>query len=253
MSMKLEKLIAKIARVFRRIPKPEKCRLASCWDGANASRRMMNILSPHFTDAKFRDYLAWMKARGCDTAHVFLINQGDGEGAGYNCATDPAAARTAKRRIEKIRDAGLAVVPWVIADDSSDWARDLFANADARVEALRKAGLFDEASYIVLGLEMDEYGNAQNWNRVAVALRARWSGKVGVHHTSGNRFPFAGLGDIILGQLEPREATPGKIAAQVRDIRGLGKQAVGFEYARSPDRAKAQAALDAGAIGCGNW
>ena len=253
MSMKLEKLIAKIARVFRRIPKPEKCRLASCWEGANASRRMMNILSPHFTDAKFRDYLAWMKARGCDTAHVFLINKGDGEGAGYNCATDSNAARTAKRRIEKIRDEGLAVVPWIIADDSADWARDLFANADERVEALRKAGLFDEASYIVLGLEMNEYGNAKDWNRVAVALRARWSGKIGVHHTSGNAFPFAGIGDIILGQLEPAKANAATIADQIRKIRALGKQAVGFEYARSPDRAKAQAALDADAIGCGNW
>lgn len=253
MSKTVDKIIAKIKRFFRGVPKAEQCRRASCWDGANASRRMMNMLSPHFPDAKFREYLAWMQNRGCDAAHVFLINKGDGEGAGYNCATDPAAAWTAKKRIEKIRDAGLAVVPWIVADDSGAWARDLFANADARVEQLRKAGLFDEASYIVLGLEMDEYGNAQNWNRVAVALRARWRGKIGVHHTSGNSFPFAGLGDIVLGQLEPREANAATIADQIRKIRALGKQAVGFEYERHADRAKAQAALDAGAIGCGNW
>ena len=36
-------------------------------------------------------------------------------------------------------------------------------------------------------------------------------------------------------------------------LRAMGKQVVGFEYERHPDRARAQAALDAGAFGVGNW
>lgn len=253
MSKTIDRLIARIRYHLHIVPKWDETRRASCWDGANASRRMMNILSPHFSDGKFREYVKWMQSRGCDTAHVFLINKGDGEGGGYNCATNADHARLAKARIAKLRKEGFAVVPWIIADDSSAWARDLFGHADTRLQALDRAGLFDEASYVVLGLEMDEYGGGDEWRRVAVALRAVWKGKVGAHYKSGNSFPFVGLADIVLGQLEPKNANPGAIAAQVAAIRRLGKAAVGFEYARGPDRRLAQAALDAGAIGCGNW
>lgn len=227
---------------------------ASCWDGANASRRMMNLLSPHFPDAKFQEYAAWMKARGCDTAHVILVNKADGEGAGYNCATNAAHAALAKARIDSLCRKGFAVVPWIVADDSAAWAKDLFANAPARMKALADAELFALASYVVLGLEMDEYGNMAQWAAVREALRAAgYKGKIGTHHASGNRFPFAGLGDIVLGQLDPKGATDSTIRAQIKAIRALGKEAVGFEYARSPDRNKAQIALAAGAIGVGNW
>lgn len=244
---------ARIRYWLKSPPSWRDCVHASCWDGANAPRRMMNILSPHFPDAKFREYRDWMRSRGCDTAHVFLANQGDGEGAGYNCATDANAARVARLRIRDLFLHGLAIVPWLMADDSSKWARDLFARPDERVEALRKAGLLELASYVVLGLEMNEYGSLSDWTRVAVALRARWRGKIGAHHTSGNSFPFAGLADIVLGQLEPSAATPSAITAQIVAIRALGKASVGFEYSRHPDNGLARAALAAGAIGCGNW
>lgn len=243
----------KILRWFGKVPGWKACRLASCWDGANASRRMMNILSPHMAEGKFRQYVEWMENRGCDTAHVFLVNKGDGECAGYNCATVEGHARIARERIKYLRKRGFAVVPWIVADDSGDWARDLFAHPKERLKALADAGLFEEASYVVLGLEMDEYGNASQWAGVRAALKEVCKRKVGVHHTSGNRFQFAHLGDIILGQLDPGKATKQAIEAQVAAIRGMGKAAVGFEYARSPDRQRAQWALDAGAIGVGNW
>lgn len=60
---------------------------ASCWDNGG-SKRLMNLLSPKFSGEKFREYVAWMKGRGCDAAHVILINGGDGEGAGWNCAAN---------------------------------------------------------------------------------------------------------------------------------------------------------------------
>lgn len=253
LAMNAKTLLARIRYYLHIVPEWDETRHASCWDGTNASRRMMNILSPFFSDGKFREYLKWMQGRGCDTAHVFLINRADGEGAGYNCATNPDHAKLARKRIEKLRKAGFAVVPWIIADDSKEWARDLFRNADKQLQALDAAHLFNEASYVVLGLEMDEYGNQDEWNRVAVALRTVWRGKVGAHHKSGNSFPFSGLADIVLGQLEPKNANPDSIAAQIAKIKDMGKSAVGFEYSRGPDRRLAQAALDAGAIGCGNW
>ena len=235
------------------VPEWRDCSKASCWDGSNAQRRMMNVLSPAFPDAKFEEYARWMKARGCNTAHVFLINRGDGEGGGYNAATNADHAKLARKRIAALRGKGFAVVPWLVADDSSDYAKDLFAHADERLRAIADAGLLDQASYVVLGLEMNEYGSAADWGRVAAALRKVWPGKVGTHHTSGNSFPYAGLGEIVLGQLDPKKATPAAIAGQIGAIRALGKEAVGFEYQRYPDRARAQAALDAGAFGCGNW
>lgn len=237
------------------VPPPDKCVHASCWDGSNAQKRMMNILSPGFSDAKFDEYVAWMKGRGCDTAHVFLVNQSDGEGAaGQNCATKADHAKLAKKRIEKLRKEGFAVVPWIVADDSAAHIKDLFAHPEERIKALADAGLFDQASYIVIGLEMNEAKDAaKGWPKVAAALRKHYKGKLATHHTSGNSFAFAGLGEIVMGQLDPKKASVAAIKEQVGKIRAMGKDAVGFEYARSPDRKKAQAALDAGAIGCGNW
>lgn len=60
------------------------CRLSSNWGGENASKRMMNLLSPKFPDAKAREYLDWQRARGCDHVHLLLVNQADGEGSGFS-------------------------------------------------------------------------------------------------------------------------------------------------------------------------
>lgn len=57
---------------------------ASCWDGPNAEIRMMNILSPLLPDAEFHERVRWMRERGCDTAHVLLVNRANGECAGYS-------------------------------------------------------------------------------------------------------------------------------------------------------------------------
>lgn len=243
----------KILRWFGKVPSWKKCRLASCWNGPNASRRMMNILSANMREEKFKEYVGWMESQGCDTAHVFLVNQGDGENAGYNCATIEGHARVARERIKYLRKRGFAVVPWLLADDSSGYANDFFRHAEERCKALADAGLFQEASYVVLGLEMDEYGGASDWERVRAALKAVCKRKVGVHHRSGNSFRYAHLGDIILGQLDPKAATKSAIKVQIAAINAKGKAAVGFEYERSPNRQKAQWALDAGAVGVGNW
>ena len=85
-----------IASGCSKTPSWNECTKASCWQGQNAGTRHMNILSPKFSDAVFRDRVKWAKARGCNTLHLFLINKGDGEGSGYT-ALDPAMLTDAQR------------------------------------------------------------------------------------------------------------------------------------------------------------
>lgn len=228
---------------------------ASCWDNGG-SKRLMNLLSPKFSGEKFRAYVEWMESRGCDAAHVILINGGDGEGAGWNCAANTDHAALARERMQALSREGFAIVPWLVTDDSAAHAKDLFAEPERRIKTLADAGLFDLASYVVLGLEMDEPdsypGGSDGWPKVAAALRKVYGGKIGTHHKSGNSFPYAPLGEIVLGQLDPG-ATEADAKKQIRAIRAAGRYAVGFEYARGPARALAQAALAEGAIGVGNW
>lgn len=242
-------------RYWLKMPRSwRRCRRASCWDGENADRRMMNMLSPKFTDAKFDEYMKWMKGRGCDTAHLIFMNAGDGEGAGYSVLDNPALAR---RRIRRLFVNGFAIVPWLVTDDSPSYAQRLFQHPDDIVREMKDQKLFDHASFVCLGLEMDEPGSyphgTTGWPRVCQAVSAILPKmKIATHHVSG-RATYAGLGDIVCDQLAPRDATPARIKESVNRLRAMGKQVVGFEYERHPDRARAQAALDAGAFGVGNW
>jgi len=223
--------------------------LASCWNGPNAAERMMNMLSPKMSDSKFGKYLAWMKGRGCTAAHVFLANGADGECAGYAGWND-ADLPVMLLRVQRLRDAGLVVIPWIIADDSKDLLRKLFADPAKLIGKMR--GLLNNAPCVVIGLEMDEGGNASQWKAVRDAIRKYYAGPLGVHHCSGNGFKYAKYGDVICGQLNPG-CSEAQVKAQIARIRALGKRAVGFEYARGANRKLAQAALDAGAEGVGNW
>lgn len=234
-------------------PAWRKCTKASCWDGSDAQRRMMNILSPHFTNAKFREYVKWMEDRGCNTAHVFYANHHDGEGGGYY-ATDNV--KLTQKRIKHLRLHGFGVVPWLMADDSRAYAEAMFKNPDGYVKSFVDAGLFDHASFVVLGLEMNEdkaYPNGRtNWPKVADAVRKYLPKfKIATHHTSG-QLTYAGLGNIVCDQLD-KNCTPQQIAASIAKAKAMGKAVIGFEYARHADRDKANAAFSAGAFSVGNW
>ena len=223
--------------------------LASCWNGTNASKRMMNVLSPKMSDSKFREYVEWMRGRGCDTVHVILVNGGDGECAGY-AAWNSSDQSKMLARYNDLRYNFRLVVPWIVTDDSASYLRDLFKNPSGKVGAMRQ--FLEKAPFVVLGLEMNEGGGAASWAAVRDAVRKCTSAPIGVHHTSGNSFPFANLGDIILGQLNPG-CSESEVKSQIKAIRAKGKRAIGFEYARGANRKLAQAALDAGAEGVGNW
>ena len=225
--------------------------LASCWGGSNASKRMMNILSPRMSDKTFEERLKFMLDRGCTHAHVILANGGDGEAAGY-AAWRGGDCPKMLERMNAVRAAGLVPIPWIVTDDSASLLKELFANPAQRILDMDYAGFFAGAPLVVLGLEMDEGGSASQWKAVRDALRKHYSGPIGVHHTSGSSFPFASLGDVILGQLSPG-CTTSQVKSQIKAILKLGKRAVGFEYARGPSRALSVAALEAGAEGVGNW
>lgn len=224
--------------------------IASCWGGTNASKRMMNVLAPKMSKNTFNDRLKFMLDRGCSVAHVILANGGDGESAGYAAWRDSDRA-TMLERFQAIEAAGLVPIPWLITDDSSALRKELFANPEKLIT--RMADFILGAPYCVLGLEMDEEkATLGEWRKVRDALRKIYAGPIGTHHTSGNNFAFASLGDVVLGQLNPG-CTESQVASQIATIRKMGKRAVGFEYDRGPNRKLALAALKAGAEGVGNW
>lgn len=237
------------------------CTRASCWGGSNASVRVMNALSPKMPEAVFRERVAWTKGRGANTIHLFLVNKGDGEHAGYSpwgVGRGPSAGATdadvVKRMLERIaycRAQGLAVVIWLQADDSADWARALASNADRCVARIAEAGLLDAASTVVAGLEMDEYWNATHARAVVAAIRGRYRGKVGTHHTSG-RTTFASLGDILFYQVDP-DRSAAQIKADTVAATRCGRPVNFFELSRGPARELCEAALSAGAFAVGNW
>ncbi len=227
------------------------CRHSSNWDGANAAKRMMNLVSPKFSDAKVKEYLDWQQGIGCDHVHLLLVNEADGEGAGYDALADTSARKTALARVKQIRARGMGVVAWIVADDSNGYRKKVFADPAKYAAGLKE--YMPYLSYIVLGLEMDEgEGSAAKWKALRDAIKsAGWDGTFATHHTSG-KSTHAGLGSIVMDQLDPSCSTA-DIKKSVQALRAKGKDVCGFEYSRGPDKAKAQAALDAGAFGCGNW
>ncbi len=233
--------------------------LASCWSGNNAGQRNMNILSPGMSDGKFRERVAWQKARGCNTVHLFVSNKADGEHAGYSIygnvwdwSIDAATCDTFRDRIAYCRGRGLAVVLWLFADDSSDWNRAAAKDFPRYLRDLKNEGLLKYASTVVVGLELDEYFSASQVAALVAATRAVYHGKVGVHQTSG-RMDFAPLADIMFYQVNPGRSAA-QIEAEARKVKAaVGKPLNFFELSRHEDRALSEAALRGGAFAVGNW
>jgi len=241
----------------------DKCTLSSNWHGSNASMRIMNILSPLFSDKQFDDRYNWAKSRGVNYFNLFVVNKKDGEGAGYSPFgpnfisnygnIDKAFSDVMTKRIKKMHDDGMGVVLWLMADDSNDWAKQFASNPQPVIDAMEKLGWFKYASIIVLGLEMDEYWNANQVQKVYNATRTKWSGMIGTHHTSG-KSTFAAFGDIVFYQVSPGTATS-TIISQCKNVGAkTGKKIVAFEIERQEARDKCQQILNSGAAySVGNW
>ena len=258
-----DKIIAWLKKIFggnkNRIPSWDECDKASCWNGSNASQRMMNMLSPHMSDEKFTNYMNWMKSRGCNTAHLYVSNKADGENAGYciygmewSWNISDSFVSKFKSRIDILRKNKFAIVLWLFADDSAAWNSKAKANFPQYLRDLKNQGLLEKASTVVAGLELNEYYQAPDVAALVNAIRAVYSGKVGIHQTS-NRFDYASLGDIMFYQVNP-----GKTAAWIQSEASRVKNAIAkplnfFEIERGPDRVKSEAAMKGGAFGVGNW
>lgn len=242
------------------VPSWKECTLASCWDGNNASKRMMNMLSPRFSDNKFNTYLNWQKSRGCNTVHLILSNKGDGEGGGYSIysnnnmlgSLNVGMINHFRDRIIKCRNAGMAVVLWGMTDDSGSWNKKLLSNPSKYAQDLETTGLLQYASTFVLGLEMTEYSSSSGpWIQFRDGIQKFFRNGIGVHHNSG-RTDFAGIADILFYQVSPGKSIS-KIKSETARALRTGKPVNFFELDRGPNRKLCQAAIGAGAFAVGNW
>ena len=241
----------------------DKCTLSSNWHGNNANMRIMNILSPRFSDQQFNDRYNWAKSRDVNYFNLFIINKKDGEGAGYSPFgpdfianygnIDKSYADKMTERIKKIYKEKKGIVLWLCADDSNDWAKKFASNPQPVIDAIDKLGWFQFASIVVLGLEMDEYWSANQVNAVYSSLKTKWKGKIGTHHTSG-KTTFANFGDIVFYQVNPGTSAS-SIISQCRNVTAkTGKKVVAFEIERQEAREKCQQILNSGAaFSVGNY
>ena len=242
-----------------KIPTWDKCDKASCWNGANASQRMMNMLSPGMSEAKFDGYMNWMKSRGCNTAHLFTSNKADGENAGYSIygnswdwSVDQNYVNVFNSRIAKLRKNGFGIVLWLFADDSATWNKIAKTDFPRHLNDLKAQGLLKNASTIVVGLELNEYFNVNEVAKLISATRAVYSGKIGTHQTSG-AYSYSGLADICFYQVSPGKSVSWIKSEAARVKSTTGKPLNFFEIERNPDRPKSEAAIAGGAYGVGNW
>ena len=251
-------------------PSVPKYMLSSCWNGANASQRMMNTPSPGMSEAKFNGYLNWQESRTLDgygranVAHVFLSNRRDGENAGYciygnewDWSVDQNFVNLMKARIKAYRKAGFQVVGWVLADDSGPYAAQAKKDFDRTMKDLKAVGLLDDLCILVPGLEWNEYlssgdmaKKAQGQKMVGAVGRI-WKGPLGSHMNSGKISPY---GEYVFYQVDPGKTEAWLAAETVRVKRLIGnRKLVMFEIERQPAPAKCKKIMDTGAaIGVGN-
>lgn len=238
----------------------DECTLSSNWHGNNASQRMMNILSPHMPDSVFNERLSFIKSRDCNTVHLILCNRGDGEYCRYSIYGNSITWNIDKNYVSKMNDRiiklykqGFGIVLWLVTDDSGDWNRKLATNFGKYVQDINSLGWFDYASTVVLGLELDDYWNANQVSNNMNELRKVYKGKTGVHMTSG-KWEWVGVADILFYQVPPGMSAK-EILNETRNIKTRigGKPMNFFELSRQEDRALCQSALDGGAYAVGNW
>lgn len=237
----------------------DKCTKSSNWT-KDAAWRMMNMLSPGMSDAKFEERLKFIKSRGCNYVNLFLCNKGDGECANYSIYGNSISwkvnndfVNVMKKRINRLYKDGYGIVLWLTADDSKDWNSKLIENPERYCKDLKDQGLLDYASIVVVGLEVEEYWTYDQCKKMTNALRKVYSGKVAIHQQSGHK-DRANLVDIFFYQ-----TSTGKNASQIKSESKKictalgGKPVCFFELSRKEDRKLSEAALSGGAFSVGNW
>lgn len=234
------------------------CTKASLWN-KHAEQRMMNTLSPHMPDSVFYQRLQWQKERGCNTTYLILANQVDGEYGGYciygnkwEWSINRSYTDKMLRRVREYRDMGFAVVLCLITDQSEQFAQKLLSNPNRYLNDLRDLGFLDHASFLMLGLEMNEYYKEKNVGVLAQAARTYFDRPLATHQTSG-RWDYHIHGDLILFQLEP-VPTKQQLRKAIATIRQkTNKPVFMFELCRDPHRPLMDEAIRLGYAGGGNF
>lgn len=236
--------------------------LASCWRGDGAQDRLMNILSPQISEQRFLEYVAWAKGRGCNTWHLALNNQGDGEGAGYclygrnwDWIEDPLYVAHFLRRMKHLRNEKFTLYGWDFMDQSEDFFEAALKHYSHHIRDLRDAGILKLLNVFVPGLELNEYANLEQVKFMVKTIRRYWNRRIGTHQTS-DRYDYAKLSGVDICLLQ---TSPGKSPDQIKSlaraaVKGTGKPVVFFELDRHENRELCEAALSVkGIIGAGNW
>lgn len=236
----------------------DECTKSSNWTGANASKRMMNILSPKFTDAAFKERVKWQKDRGCNYVNLFVTNKGDGEGAGYSpygnkfdFIIDKNYCKIMGDRLKWLNRQGIGIVLFLMADDSNAWAKAAAKNFPQYLKDIKELGWLDYASVVCLALEANEYYNLNEMTALAAATRKYYKGKIATHHTSNNA-SFVALGDLLFYQIEPTDNQT-IVANACKKALSYGKPVNFFESYRRENRKNCETAFKCGCYAVGNW
>lgn len=240
----------------------KKCKLASCWFGDNADRRIMNILSPKMSEETFEKRFNESKNRGVNCFHLILANKGDGEYSGYSIYGESFSMKTLhtnsintfKNRISYIKNQNFGIVLWLVTDDSASFASSISNNYEKYLKDLSETNILDLADMICVGLEVNEYWSTSVVKSIISETKNYFNGPVGVHTGSIEQAKtYGSLGDIYFAQISPTNDTS-KIKLSVTTAKNnSGKPVNFFEFQRYPDRTGCEDALEAGAVGVGNW
>lgn len=241
------------------VPAWDVCTHASCWGGATAERRAMNILSPTMPESRVKEYLDWQTGLGANTVHLILANHRDGEFGGYTIYGSTWGWQIHRptvdlmlSRILECRRRGFAVVIWFITDDSAPYAAQLKKDPARYCRDVRDLGLLQHASIVCPALEkQDHFGSRKDVAALIAAVRSVWPGKVATHEVAG-KTDFADLGDICFLQLYPNKSPAQVKAAVAAAVRSVGRPVNAFEISRNPNKALCDAAFSGGAIAVGN-
>jgi len=236
--------------------------LASCWDGDNAEKRLMNVLSPDMSDEQFEDYIKFAKDRGCNTWHLCLSNQGDGEKAGYciygrNWDWTPDSLYVAHflKRIKRLRKEGFTLYGWLFTDQSKDYYNAARKSFGHYVRDLKKLGILIYMNILVCGLEWNEWANKEDAKLLIKNIKRYWTRRIGMHQTSGqyDLSLLAGI-DLCIYQAS-KGKTPEQIKADITNVvKKVKKPVNAFEIDSHPNRELCIAAMSVKTCyGCGNW
>lgn len=235
-----------------------------------AIARVMNVLSPAYSDAAFRGIVERCQLNGDTLIYLYLANNGDGHGVtsfyangGYGGAVDTNAVQAMQDRLKYIRGKGLGVIGWLTADDSPLQYRAALATHLAHVQNC--VSLFGgTVQGWVIGLEMDSDG--RNTHAAAMIAEGRRIDPVkqwGIHLNPGKTGPLQGAQALYyqISGFNPKTLAR-DVSAFEKEIKAVraklpaGVALIAAEYSGSSDSQNAKALGDAamrgGANGTGN-